>query len=106
MVTRLVKDFPALSMNNKRVKELESQLEESRTGKNRQLEGDEETEEPQAKVFKTTAPTSHTPKAVQKWVESLKLNKDQKKKFETDCEKLPRSQSKICSPSCWAWVFQ
>ena len=54
------------------------------------MEVDGKTEENPVKVFKTSAPTSHTPKAVTKWIESLKLNKEAKKKLEKDCEKLAK----------------
>ena len=42
------------------------------------------------KVFKDTAPTSHTPKAVSKWIDNLQLSKDQKKKLDSDADRLSK----------------
>ena len=89
MVSKVVKDFPEISMNLKRVRELESELKDGpQASKKRAVVG--ETEAPDAKVFKTNAPAGHTPKAVAKWLESLQLSKDQKKQLQADTERLSK----------------
>ena len=92
MVSKVVKDFPEIAMNLKRVRELESELNDgSQASKKGAIEG--EAEVPDAKVFKTNAPAGHTPKAVTKWLEGLQLSKDQKKQLEADTERLSKLDS-------------
>ena len=86
LVAKTVRDYPELSMNLKRVRELEEELKDGSSKKKKESEA----ESSETKIFKDNAPTSHTPKAVEKWLESLQLSKDQKKKLQQDIERLSK----------------
>ena len=87
LVAKTVRDFPEISMNLKRVRELEEELKDGQASKKKK---EEEAESSETKVFKDNAPTSHTPKAVDKWLESLQLSKEHKKKLQLDTERLSK----------------
>ena len=92
MVNKVVKDFPEISMNLKRVRELkEGGDDESQISKKRSIDGEAESSD--AKVFKTNAPAGHTPKAVNKWLEGLQLSKIQKRQLEADTERFSKLDS-------------
>ena len=88
LVAKTVRDFPEISMNLKRVRELEEELKDGQASKKKK---EEEAESSETKVFKDNAPTSHTPKAVDKWLESLQLTKAQKKQLQSDVERLGKT---------------
>ena len=44
-------------------------------------------------MFKDTAPTSHTPKAVNKWIDNLQLSKAEKKKLDSDADRLSKLEA-------------
>ena len=87
MVAKTVRDFPELSMNLKRVRELEDELRDGQVNKKSK---ESEPESADVKVFKDTAPTSHTSKAVSKWIDGLQLSKEQKKKLDGDADRLSK----------------
>ena len=90
MVAKTVREFPELSMNLKRVRELEDELKDGQASKRSK---ETEPEMGEAKVFKDTAPSSHTPRAVSKWIDNLQLSKDQKKKLDLDAERLSKLET-------------
>ena len=90
MVAKTVREFPELTMNLKRVRELEDELKEGQASKRSK---EDQPEVGDSKVFKDNAPTSHTPKAVSKWIDSLQLSKDQKKKLDSDADRLSKLES-------------
>ena len=93
MISKVTKAVPAASMNLKRVKELESEINEAK-GLKRDREPGQSADETQSKIFKTdSAPAGHTPKAVSTWIDSLKLTKDEKKKLKEDVEKMSKLES-------------
>ena len=93
MVSKITKSVPAASMNLKRVKELESEVNEAK-GTKRDREPGQSADENPIKVFKAgSAPAGHTPKAVSAWIDSLKLTKDEKKKLKEDVDKMSKCET-------------